>query len=117
MAIQSQSKRRQLNRLTFFLILLLAVAIGYGVRAFYLHIVPRGGKGSESSSPAVVVSRRTLRTTWLDNTHLAVTPDRGTIEFFTNLWVPDREGLPFVEVFLFQNRANDLITPDGHFAM
>jgi hypothetical protein len=83
---------------------------------FYLHIVPKGQMNGESSSPAVTVSRRGLNLLWTDNAHLQVTPDRGTVEYFTNLWAPRDESLPFVEITLASAATNRLITSDGHFA-
>jgi len=83
---------------------------------FYLHIIPTGHIEEEASSPAVMVSRRGLNLTWTDNAHLRVYPGRGAVEFFTNLWAPHDDNLPFVEITLASDVANRLITPDGHFA-
>ena len=82
---------------------------------FYLHILPKGKKLGEYSSPAVLISRRGLKLEWVDNAHLKVDPAEGTIEFFTNLWAPNDDKLSFVEIILAQDPANRLLTPEGHF--
>ena len=82
---------------------------------FYLHILPSGRVHDESSSPAILVSRRNLHVKWKDNAHLEVMPDQGEIEYFRNLWAPKDPALPFVEIILKQNQEDPLLTPDGTF--
>jgi hypothetical protein len=82
---------------------------------FYLHIFPKGRKVGEYSSGALLVTRRDMKLEWIDNAHLKVNPAQGTIEYFTNLWAPNDEKLPFVEIILAQDPSNGLITPEGSF--
>jgi hypothetical protein len=51
-----------------------------------------------------------------DSAHLQVDPGRASFEYFTNLWAPNDDTLPFVEISLTSDAANTLVTPDGHFA-
>jgi hypothetical protein len=83
---------------------------------FYLHIFPGGTKRKNFdafSASAVLVSDGPLDVHWADPFHLQVDAGAGTLSFFTNLWAPPSDNLPFVEVTLVSNHP--VLKPDGNF--
>jgi len=83
---------------------------------YYLHIFPEGIKRKTFdaySAAAVLVSRGPIFIHWTDPFHLQVNAGTATLPYFTNLWAPPSENLPFVEVTLVSNHP--VLKPNGSF--